>query len=308
MSTDQIILIQAAMNGILLGCLFGIIAMGLTLVWGLLKIANFAHLSFVLLSSYLCYELVVHYEWDPLQTLLVITPLMFVVGVVLQWAFERFKVTTFTSLLVTFGLFIVLENVMTYFWTADVLTTRRAISLDYRKVIVLPEPFADFRVAPPDLIALVAAVVLGVGIYVWLNYTRSGRAIRAMSQDPIIAQAYGVNYQRQAMLLSGIATATAAVAGVIIAIKTPLFPSLGITWIGKVVAAVILGGLGNPIGAILAAAGLSMIESVWSVEMSPGWAPLISFTVLIVVLFIQPGVLWRYIRERRNVADILGEG
>lgn len=301
MSTDQQLIIQAAINGILFGSLFGIIAMGLTLVWGLLKIANFAHLSFVLLSAYIAYDLIVKYGWDPLESLVIIVPIMFILGVLIQWVFERFKVNTFTSLLLTFGLFIVLENIITYNWTADVISTRGAISLDYRRAIRLPAPMDDFLVAPADVIAFEAALMLGIIIYSLLRFTRWGRAVRAMAQDPIMAQAYGVNYQRQALLLSGLATATAGVAGVIIAIKMPLFPSVALGWIGKVVAAVILGGMGNPLGAIAAASGLSMIEGVWSVQESPSWAPLISFTVLILALFLQPGLLWRALYSRYKV-------
>ncbi len=300
MSTDQIIIVQSAINGIMAGSLFGIIAMGLTLTWGLLRIANFAHLSFVLFAAYLSYELTVEYGWDPLATLIVITPIMFLVGVAVQWVFERFKVTTFTSLLLTFGMFIVLENIMTFIWTADTITSRRDIDRAYRSAIRLPEPFDNLLLLPPDLMAFIAAVILGTLTFVLLRYTRWGRAVRAMTEDPVIARAYGVNYKREALLLAGLASATAAVAGVIVAVKMPLFPSLPITWIGKVVAAVILGGLGNPIGAILAACGLSFIENMWSIENQPSLAPLISFSLLIFFLIVQPGLLWKRWRERRR--------
>lgn len=302
MSVDQIITIQAALNGLLFGSLFGVIAMGLSLTWGLLKIANFAHLSFALLAAYISYSLVVDYGLDPLVTIIPIIPLFFVLGMFVQWLFERFKVTTFTSLLLTFGLFIVMENLMAYAWTADTITSRREIARVYRQGIRLPAPLDDFTVFPPDLIAFIAAILLGSFIFVLLRYTQWGRAIRAMAQDPVMAQAFGVNYQRQALLLSGVATATAGVAGVIVAIKMPIFPSLALTWIGKVVAAVILGGLGNPLGAIVAASGLSVIENIWSVKNAPSMAPLISFSVLILVLIVQPGSLWRQYREGRKLA------
>jgi branched-chain amino acid transport system permease protein len=300
MSTDQQILIQSAINGILFGSLFGIMAIGLTLIWGILRIANFAHLSFVLLSAYFSYELTVNYGWDPLQSIVAIAPVMFIFGMAIQWVFERFKVTTFTSLLLTFGLFIVLQNVMTYVWTADEISSRRQIAKDYRTAIRLPAPMDDFLVLPPDLIAFIAAIILGIGIYILLYHTQWGRAVRAMAQDPAIAQSYGVNYRLQALLLSGLATSTASVAGVIIAIKTSLSPSMALSWIGIVVASVILGGLGNPIGAIIAASMLFMVESVWSVEQDPGWSRFISFSVLIFVLFIQPGTLLNLIRNRRT--------
>ena len=288
MTSDQILLIQSALSGIMVGSLFGIIAMGLTLTWGILKIANFAHLSFALLGAYLSYSLVVSYEMEPLLTMLVVVPILFIIGVGVQWLFETFKVTTFTSLLLTFGMFIVLENIITYIWTADTITTRRVLPPIYRQAIRFPEPFDNFFVLPPDLLAFISAIVLGGGIYWLLHRTQWGRAVRAMAEDPLIAQAYGVNYRREALLLSGLATATAGVAGVLIAIKMSLFPALPLAWIGVVVAAVILGGLGNPIGAIIAACALLTIQNIWSVQMQPSWAPLISFGLFIFYLIVQP--------------------
>jgi len=272
----------------MVGSLFGIIAMGLSLTWGILKIANFAHLSFTLLGAYLSYSLIVSYGIDPLLTSVVVVPILFIIGVGVQWLFETFKVTTFTSLLLTFGMFIVLENVITYIWTADTITTRSVLPTVYRRAIRFPEPFDNFFVLPPDLLAFITAIVLGGGIYWLLHRTQWGRAVRAMAEDPLIAQAYGVNYRREALLLSGLATATAGVAGVLIAIKMSLFPALPLTWIGVVVAAVILGGLGNPIGAIIAACALLTIQNIWSVKMQPSWAPLISFGLFIFYLIVQP--------------------
>lgn len=303
MSTDQFIFFQTAINGVLAGSLFGVIALGLTLTWGLLRIANFAHLSFVLFAAYISYELTVNLGWDPLATLIVVMPIFFVVGIGVQWVFLRFKVTTFTSLLLTFGLFIVLENVMTFIWTADTITSRRALDRAYRTAISLPPPFDQFFVLPPDLLSFIAAVILGALIYVLLHFTQWGRAVRALAQDPVIAQAFGINYQREALLLAGLATMTAGVAGVLVGIKMQLFPSLPIAWIGTVVAAVILGGLGRPIGAIVAAMSLSLIEGLWSINQQPSTAPLISFSILVLVLIVQPGVLFKRWRERRRAAQ-----
>lgn len=299
MTPNQIIFFQSALNGILVGSLLGIVAMGLTLTWGFLKIANFAHLSFALLAAYIAYSLIVDFAMQPLLTLVIIVPVMFGIGVAVQWLFLRFKVTTFTSLLLTFGMFIVIENLITYFWTADTITTRSVLPDGLRKAIRFPPPFERFFVLPPDLLAFFAAILLAAGIYLLLHYTAWGRAVRAMAQDPVMAQAYGVNYRREAMLLSGLATATAGVAGLLIAIKMPLFPSMAIIWLGVIVAAVILGGLGNPIGALAATMVLIMIQNIWSVKMPPSWAPLIAFSLFVLYLIVQPDVRWRQWRARR---------
>jgi branched-chain amino acid transport system permease protein len=305
MTPDQIVLIQSAVNGILIGSLFGVVAMGLSLTWGMLKIANFAHLSFTLLAAYLAYTLIVDYGVAPPVTLLLIAPLHFFIGMGVQWLFVRFRVTTFTSLLLTFGLFMVLENGITYFWSADTISTRAALPDLYRKALRLPPPFDSFFVLPPDLIAFGAALLLGGGIYLLLHYTQWGRGVRAMAADPLMAQAYGVNYQRSALLLAGLATATAGVAGAILAIKTPLFPSITMSWLGVIVAAVILGGLGNPLGAIIATCALVVIQNLWSVQQQPSWAPLIAFSILVLYLIIMPDTLWQQWQARRRRKGVL---
>ena len=307
LSTNILLLLQTIISGITFGALFGIIAMGLSLTWGILRIANFAHLSFVLLAAYISYTLSVDFGWNPLLTLIPIIPVMFVIGVAVQWVFMRYKVTTFTSLLLTFGLFIVMENTMTFIWTADQISSRRSIPRYFTKAIrfPLPEPFDRLSLLPPDLMAFIAAILLGGGIFYLLRYTRWGRGVLAMAQDPVMAQAYGVNYERSALLLSGIATSTAGVAGVIVAVKTSLFPSLPITWIGRVVAAVILGGLGNPLGALVAATGLVTVEGIWSIYRQPALAPLISFSILVAVLIIQPGMRLQKLRDQRKIAKTL---
>jgi branched-chain amino acid transport system permease protein len=301
LSTDVVILLQSILNGILFGSLFGILAMGLTLTWGLLKVANFAHLSFALFAAYLSYTLIVVHGWDPLATLFPIIPILFLIGMAVQWLFERFRVTTFTSLLLTFGMFIVIENVITLVWKADTLSSRREIAEIYRQAIRLPPPFEKLLVLPPDLMAFIAAAVLGSVIVVVLNYTQWGRAVRAMSQDAAIAQAFGVHYRREALILSGLATATAGIAGMLIAVKMPIYPSLPITWIGKVIAAVIIGGIGNPIGAWIAVCSLSVVENIWSIENPPSFAPMISFILLLVMLVFQPQLVLRRWRDRQRL-------
>ncbi len=303
MSPDQIILLQSALNGILVGSLLGIVAMGLSLSWGILKIANFAHLSFALLAAYLAYTLIVDLALHPAVALLLILPLMFGIGVGVQWLFLHFRVSTFTSLLLTFGLFIVLENLITYVWSADTITTRQALPPALRQAIRFPPPLERFFVLPPDLLAFASALALAGLVHGVLHHTNWGRGVRAMAEDPAMAQVFGVHYAREALLLSGLVTATAGVAGVLIALKMPLYPSLALAWLGIVVAAVILGGLGNPLGALVATALLILIQNIWSVRMQPSWAPLFAFSLFVLYLVAQPQELRRRWQGRRRLAE-----
>jgi branched-chain amino acid transport system permease protein len=275
---------QALISGILLGGLYAILAIGLSLTWGMLKVINLAHFTFAFLAAYITYQLSTSFGIDPYLTLFVTVPIFFFVGIGLQWCFNRFDVSEFNSLLVSFGLFIILQAVMSALWTAD-----------YRRIDFEINPYAQesFWIGPfalpiPQFSSFVAAVVLAsLTIYV-LNATYAGKALRAISQDPGMAVAFGVNYQKMSMLLMGVSTAYAAVAGVFIAMIFALFPEAGVEWIGVVFAVVILGGLANVPGALSAGLLIGLVQALTTAIANPGMAPLVTFTLLIVALLFKP--------------------
>lgn len=275
---------QALISGILVGGLYAILAIGLSLTWGMLKVINLAHFAFTFFAAYLTYQLSTSFGLDPFLTLFVTVPLFFLVGIGLQWFFNKFDVTEFNSLLISFGLFIIVQAMMSALWTAD-----------YRRIDAQINPYAQesFWIGPfalpiPQFSAFVmAAIIAGLTIFV-LNRTFTGKALRAISQDPDIAAAFGVNYKRMSMLLSGVATAYAAVAGVFIAMIFALFPEAGIEWIGVIFAVVILGGLANVPGALGAGLLIGVVQAVTSAVADPGMAPLVTFALLIVALLFKP--------------------
>jgi branched-chain amino acid transport system permease protein len=275
---------QAFISGLLLGGLYAILAIGLSLTWGMLKIINLAHFAFTFLAAYITYQLATSFGLDPFLTVLITAPIFFVIGVMLQWFFETFEVSEFNSLLISFGLFIILQSVMNAIWTAD-----------YRRISFEINPYAqqsfwigDFALPVPQFSAFIAAIIVaGLTIYV-LNQTYAGKALRAIAQDRDMAAAFGVNYRKMAMLLSGVSTAYAAVAGVFIAMIFALFPEAGVEWIGVVFAVVILGGLANVPGALGAGLLIGMVQAVTSVVSEPGMAPLVTFLLLILALLFKP--------------------
>lgn len=275
---------QALISGILLGGLYAILAIGLSLTWGMLKVINLAHFAFAFLAAYLTYQLTTSFGADPFVTLLITIPLFFVIGVALQWFFNRFDVGEFNSLLVSFGLFIIFQAIMRALWTAD-----------YRRIDASANPYVgeSFWIGPfalpiPQLSAFVVAVIVcGLTIYV-LNATYVGKALRAISQDRDIAAAFGVDYKRMSMLLMGVSTAYAAMAGLFIAMIFALFPEAGIEWIGVIFAVVILGGLGNVPGVLGAGVLIGIVQALTSTIADPGVAPLVTFTLLIVALLFKP--------------------
>ena len=273
---------QAVVSGLLAGGIYGLLALGLSLSWGLLRLVNLAHFALALLGAYLTYQLGASWHLAPWWAALGIVPAFFVLGVGLHALFAYFRVTEFTSLLVTFGLAVILESVIQWFWTAD-----------YRRYETVYAT-ASARVGPLfiptlELLACLTAAVLALATWAWLRFTYVGKALRASAEDPAMAAAFGVNHRVQAFLLSGVSAAYAGVAGAFIALISTLAPSQIWAWLGVVFAVVIIGGLANPVGALLAGLLIGVSESVTMAVVTPAWAPLVSFSVLILILVARPG-------------------
>jgi branched-chain amino acid transport system permease protein len=275
------LLAQSVLSGLFIGGLYGLLGLGLSLSWGLLRLINLAHFALAFLGAYLTYTLAARVGLDPLASLLVIPPAFFGIGVAFQALFARFGVTQFGSLLVTFGLTVIIESLIQWIWTADFRKLETAYGT------------ASWRLGPlfvpvTELLALVAAIALAGLTWAWLTYTWVGKGLRACAEDPQIAAAFGVNHRRLALVLSGVGAAFAGVAGAFIALVYTLSPAQIYAWIGVVFAAVILGGLGNPLGPLVAGVVIGVSEALTMALTAPAWAPLVSFTLLILVLLLRP--------------------
>jgi branched-chain amino acid transport system permease protein len=275
------LLAQSVLSGLFVGGLYGLLGLGLSLSWGLLRLINLAHFALVFLGAYLTYALSSTLALDPFWTLLVIPPTFFGLGVLCQALFARFGVTQFSSLLVTFGLTVIVESLIQWIWTADYRRLESVYARTSWRAGGLFVPVAD-------LSALVAAIVLAVLTWAWLRYTWVGKGLRACAEDPQIAAAFGVNHRRLALVLSGLGAAYAGVAGAFVALIYTLAPAQIYAWIGVVFAAVILGGLGNPLGPLVAGVVIGVSEALTMALTAPAWAPLVSFTLLILVLLLRP--------------------
>ena len=275
------LLAQSVLSGIFVGGLYGLLGLGLSLSWGLLRLINLAHFALAFLGAYLTYTLSTVLGLDPLWSLLVVPPAFFGLGVLGQALFTRFGVTQFGSLLVTFGLTVIIESVIQLIWTADYRRLETAYGTASWRAGGLFVPKAE-------LFALVAAVLLAVLTWAWLRFTWVGKGLRASVEDPQMAAAFGVNHRRLALVLSGLGAAFAGVAGAFVALVYTLAPSQIYAWIGVVFAAVILGGLGNPLGPLIAGVAIGVSEALTMALIAPAWAPLVSFTLLILLLLLRP--------------------
>jgi branched-chain amino acid transport system permease protein len=276
------LLAQSVLSGVFAGALYGLLGLGLGLSWGLLRTINLAHFAFAFLAAYICYQLGVTAKLDPFLTLAVIVPLMFGLGAGLHWLTDRFRLTPFSSLLLTFGCMGIAESVMQTIWTADP-----------RK---LESHWGDlkFRIGPlfvpvPELLTLLLAVGMCFGVWAILRYTDLGKALRASAEDAPVAAAFGINQRRNGFVLAGSCAALAGIAGVCIALSSSISPSQMYAWIGVVFAAVMMGGLGSALGPLVAGLIIGVSEAVTMAVTSPSWAPLVSFTLLILILLLRPG-------------------
>src|SRR5260221_2774161 len=275
------LLAKSIMAGLFIGALYGLLGLGLSLSWGMLRQINLSHFALAFLGAYLCYQLSAVGGMDPLATLLVIVPCFFLIGVALQWIFARFSIGAFNSLLVTFGLTVIIESLIQLLWTADFRRLNSVYGDMTFRVGALYVPM-------PELLTLLLSLCLSLAIWGALRYTDLGRAMRATAEDGPIAAAFGVNEKALALLLSGVCAALAGVAGVCIALSYTLAPAQIYAWIGVVFAAVMLGGLGSALGPLIAGIIIGVSESVTMAITAPSWAPLVSFSVLLIVLLVRP--------------------
>ena len=271
---------QSALSGIFAGALYGLFGLGLTLSWGMLRQINLAHFALVFLGAYLSYQLAAA-GLDPLATLAITAPAFFVVGVALHALLTRFKVTPLNTLLVTFGFTVMIEALTQWIWSADF----RRLDSHYAGV---KWKIGELYVNLPELLTLGVAVALAAGMWALLRYTDLGKALRAIAEDAPMAAAFGINEKLLSLLLSGLCAAFAAVAGICLALSHTLAPSQIYAWIGVVFAVVMIGGLGNPLGPLVAGLIIGITEALTMAFTAPAWAPLVSFSLLIGALLIRP--------------------
>jgi branched-chain amino acid transport system permease protein len=267
---------QSALSGVFAGALYGLLGLGLTLSWGLLRQINLAHFALVFLGAYLSYQLAAG-GMDPLVTLALVAPAFFVFGVALHWLLARFSVSPLNTLLVTFGFMVMIESLIQWIWTADF----RRMETSYGDV---RWKLGALYASLPEVLTFVIALALAFG-------TDLGKAMRAAAEDAPVAAAFGVNEKLLALVLSGACAAFAAVAGVCLALSHTLAPGQIYAWIGVVFAAVMIGGLGNPLGPLVAGIVIGVSEALTMALTAPAWAPLVSFSFLIVILLFRPARL-----------------
>jgi len=277
---------QVLVNGILLGGLYAVMALGLALVWGVLNIVNLAHGAFIMLGAYCSWYLYNDAHIDPFLGLPITAAVLFVLGYALQRGLLNLvvKAPMFNTLLITFGI----EVVLTYL-------AQLAFSADFRTI---NPPYAgnSWQIGPVTLplaraVAFVIAIVLTVGMWLFLLHTRLGRSIRATAQNLVAARLYGVEPRHLYAMTFAIGLALAGAAGGLYGTVSQVNPYIGASLTGKCFAISIIGGLDNPLGVIVGGLFLGIVESMTALYIGPTFPDVASFGILLLVLIVRPSGL-----------------
>jgi len=274
---------RAIIDGILVGGVYALMAVGLTLIFGVLDIINIAQGVLVILGAYLSYSLSTKAHIDLFVGLLITVPAMFVIGVVIHWAFiRRLRGTERTSmtLLVTYAVALIIEGILYKIYGADNVSLSASYTTSSVHIFGFYLPWIF-------IYGFILAVVLVLAIYALLYRTRFGRSVRATMQDETAARLVGIDVNRVAALTFGIGVAVTAVGGMLYGATNSFNPNSGYDLISRLLAIIILGGLGSVGGALAAAVFMITLESVVTIW-QPTWAVAVFYAALVLVLLIRP--------------------
>ena len=287
------IALDIAIGGLITGGLYALVALGLNLQYGLMRILNVAHGEFLMLGAYLTYTLHAALGVSPLLTVLVTGPVALGAGLLLHRALygrvlgarDAPQTIESRSLLLSFGILFVAQNAALLVWSADL----RGYSYLSTPLRLFGVPFAANRV-----VAAAIALALGAGFYAFLRSSLMGKAVRALMQDPDGARLVGVDVRRVHAACFGIGLAMAAVAGSLISMAFELTPFIGLGYTVTALVVIILGGLGNVLGSLLGGILLGVLETASVYLVDYDIRPIVSYGVLSLVLLLKPsGLLGR---------------
>ncbi len=286
-------LIQNLVLGLLLGGVYALVAGGLTLIFGVMRVINIAHGAFLILAAFISYSLWSELGIDPLLSILITTPVIFAVG----WVTYKTVVAPIrtapmaSTVLLTFGLALVLEAFMGTVWGNNSTAIRPAYADESFTIGGLFLPKAQVY---GGIVAVLVLLVLGV----ILTKTWLGRAIRAAAVNPGSAELVGIKVASVAALVFAIGIAAAGAGGAIVGVLYPFVPGAHYQWIARLLAIVVLGGMGSVNGAILGAVIFGLAETLTAAYVSPSWATAVPYVIVFAVLLIRPqGLLGSRLRE-----------
>jgi len=290
------VLIQVTVIGILTGGVYALMATGLTLIFGVMRVINIAHGAFLIFSAYISYWMFTSYGLDPFLSVIVSVPILFVIGVIFQrFILSRVKGDPGLGVLLTFAMALTLEGLMGSLWES----TGRSVRTSYTSE-VFKFQLSDLTLRLPwvRVGGLVAAVLALGAVFLLLRYTDLGRAIRATIQNRPAAQLMGVNVERVQAMTFGIGLATVAAGGALFSLIWTFNSGSHEEWISKMLSIIVLGGMGSLPGTFVAAIIMGVAESVAAVVMTSYLSPIVFYLILFLTLIFRPqGLFGVKVRE-----------
>ena len=272
---------QVVVSGILAGGLYALVALGLALIFGVMRVINIAHGPMLMLGAYATFFLYSRFDINPFLTVPLSMAALFVLGMVLQrtLVFRVVDAPELSSLLLTFGISIALVNLAQLAFTSDL----RAVEYITGAWLV-----GGLALSKPRVIAFAFAAGVTALAFVFLKRTRLGKAIRATSQSREVAMVCGVDVGRIHMLTFGLASALAAAGGSLLAVIVAIQPEMGQVWTFKSFLVIVLGGAGNYPGALLGGMLLGLVEQLASLFLTTQLSEVVAYVLLVLVLLVRP--------------------
>jgi len=282
----MIIFFQSLISGFLVGGVYALIGVGLTIIFGVMRVINFAHGDLLMMGMYLTWLIFTHLGLDPYVSLVISAPILFLWGAFLQKVFINRVLNALpqNQILLTIGLGLIMSNAMMLIFTSDyqILTTSYSSS----SFSVL-----GISVSVPLLYSFLVTAAITGALFWFLQTTDTGQAIRATAQDRDAAQLMGINVKRMSVLAFGLGTALAGTAGALLAPTYYIFPQVGGPFTLKAFVVVVLGGMGSIVGATLGGLLIGVTESLGAVYVASGLKELVVYVLFLLILLFRPAGL-----------------
>ncbi len=277
---------QFILNGIIAGSMYSLVAVGFALIYQTGRFFHFAHGVVYAVGAYIAYSLIISLGLNPIVSFFLAAALAGIVGV----GIDRFvykplrkqKAPNLVFLIASFGIFIFIQNLLQIIYGVQILTIRTG-------QVKEGHHFLGAVITDTQILILVVAVALFVGLWLFIKKTKLGKAMRAVADDPLAANVVGINPERIILAAFAIGSALAGAAGILISLETNIKPTMGMNAILKGIIASIIGGIGSIPGAMLGALFLGIAENLGIWKISAGWKDCISFAILIIFLLVRPG-------------------
>ncbi|MEM3551707.1 MAG: branched-chain amino acid ABC transporter permease [Candidatus Bathyarchaeia archaeon] len=276
-------LLQAILEGVLLGSIYALAAMGLALIWGILNLVNFAQADYLMLGMYATFWIFYLLGVDPLLSIPIVFALISLLGILVQRFFIRriLNAPTLTQVAATFGILLILRYSALTIWGPD----PRAISTSYTGAIF---NFGGILVSYSKLIAFAVTIASITLLYFFLTYTDVGIAIRATSQNRTAAELYGINIKKIYMLAFGLGTGLAGLAGALLSLTYYITPEIGAIFSLTTYVIVVLGGFRSLYGAFLGGIIVGIVECISALLITPSMKNIPAYILFLIVLLIKP--------------------